>query len=55
MGRKTFVSYMFRKGVDSELIRSNSGHKLIYHLLAIIKSMMIKKQLLHLRSGMWGN
>ncbi|MET3977856.1 integrase [Mucilaginibacter sp. UYP25] len=29
MGRKTFVSYMFRKGVDSELIRSISGHKSI--------------------------
>ncbi len=29
MGRKTFVSYMFRKGVDSELIRSISNHKSI--------------------------
>jgi integrase len=29
MGRKTFVSLMFRKGVDSELIRSISNHKSI--------------------------
>jgi integrase len=29
MGRKTFVSYMFRKGIDSELIRSISNHKSI--------------------------
>jgi len=29
IGRKTFISYMFRKGVDSELIRSISNHKSI--------------------------
>jgi len=29
MGRKTFVSLMFKKGVDSELIRSISNHKSI--------------------------
>lgn len=27
MGRKTFVSYMFKMGIDSELIRSISNHK----------------------------
>jgi len=29
IGRKTFISYMFRKGVDSELIRAISNHKSI--------------------------
>jgi integrase len=29
MGRKTFVSYMFKMGIDSELIRSISNHKSI--------------------------
>lgn len=27
MGRKTFVSYMFKMGIDSELIRAISNHK----------------------------
>lgn len=29
MGRKTSISYMFRKGMDSELIRNISNHKSI--------------------------
>ena len=27
MARRTFISYMFRKGMDSELIRAISNHK----------------------------